>query len=81
MPLAVYSTILCEITDTLPAVDSNFYSTLSPCVSSFAGLYVIVKSILSSDGGDGIKTSFPKVFYMMLNISLLTSIASAVGYA
>ncbi|KAM0205044.1 hypothetical protein ACHAPQ_008842 [Fusarium lateritium] len=81
MPLAIYSTILCEMPDALPAVDSNFYSTLSQCVSSSAGLYVIVKPILSSRGGDGIKTSFPKVFYTMLTMSLLTSIASAVAYA
>ncbi|KAH6949074.1 hypothetical protein DER45DRAFT_545004 [Fusarium avenaceum] len=81
MPLAVYSTIICEMPDALPAFDSNFYSTLSQCVSSFAGLYVIVKPILSSSGGDGIKTSFPKVFYAMLTMSSLTSIASAVAYA
>ncbi|RGP72031.1 hypothetical protein FLONG3_6930 [Fusarium longipes] len=81
MPLAIYSTILCELPDKLPALDSNFYSTLSQCVSSFAGLYVIIKPILRSDGGDGIETRFPKVFYTMLAMSLLTSIASAAGYA
>ncbi|CAG1964718.1 unnamed protein product [Fusarium graminearum] len=81
MPLAIYSTILCESPDRFPALDSNFYSTLSQCVSSFAGLYVIVKPILRSDGGDGIETSFPKVFYTMLAMSLLTSVASAAGYA
>ncbi|RFN51782.1 hypothetical protein FIE12Z_3985 [Fusarium flagelliforme] len=81
MPLAVYSTMLCEMPGSIPALDSNFYSTLSQCVSSFAGLYVIIKPILRSDGGDGIQTSFPKVFYTMLGMSLLTSIASAAGYA
>jgi hypothetical protein len=65
----------------IPVLDSNFYSTLSQCVASFAGLYVIVKPILRSDEGGEIKTRFPKVFYTMLATSFLTSVASAVGYA
>ena len=67
--------------DSIPASDSNFYSTLSQCVASFAGLYVIIEPILHRGGGGEIKTRFPKVFYTMLATSLLTSVASAVGYA
>lgn len=81
LPLAIYSTMLCEMPDSIPALDSNFYSTLSQCVASFAGLYVIVKPILRSGEGGEIKTSFPKAFYTMLATSFLTSVASAVGYA
>ncbi|RBR24857.1 uncharacterized protein FIESC28_02347 [Fusarium coffeatum] len=81
LPLAICSTMLCEMPESIPALDSNFYSTLSQCVSSFAGLYVIVKPILRKGEGGKIKTKFPKVFYTMLATSLLTSVASAVGYA
>ncbi|EXK82481.1 hypothetical protein FOQG_13195 [Fusarium oxysporum f. sp. raphani 54005] len=79
MPPAIYSTILCGSPDSLPALDSNFYSTLSQFISPLAGLYVIVKPLFNKK--DEIKTSFPKTFYTMLTLSLLTSLTSAVTYA
>ncbi|QGI87717.1 hypothetical protein CEK25_002673 [Fusarium fujikuroi] len=81
MPPTIYSTILCGPPDVVPALDSNFYSTLSQFISSLAGLYVIVKPIFSGNKKDQIKTSFPKTFYTMLTLSLLTSLTSAVTYA
>ncbi|CZR44820.1 uncharacterized protein FPRO_14572 [Fusarium proliferatum ET1] len=81
MPPTIYSTILCGPPDAVPALDSNFYSTLSQFISSLAGLYVIVKPIFSGNKKDKIKTSFPKTFYTMLTLSLLTSLTSAVAYA
>ncbi|KAF5704878.1 hypothetical protein FGLOB1_8297 [Fusarium globosum] len=81
MPPTIYSTILCGPPDAVPALDSNFYSTLSQFISSLAGLYVIVKPIFSGNKKDKIKTSFPKTFYTMLTLSLLTSLTSAVTYA
>lgn len=81
MPPTIYSTILCGSPDSLPALDSNFYSTLSQFISSLAGLYVIVKPLFNKNKKDEIKTSFPKTFYTMLTLSLLTSLTSAVTYA
>lgn len=81
MPSTIYSTILCETPDNLPIVDSNFWSTLSQCISGFAGLYVVVRPMFSSNDKDKIQTGFPKVFYTMLVLSLTTSIVSAVAYA
>ncbi|KAF9786526.1 hypothetical protein IL306_001959 [Fusarium sp. DS 682] len=81
MPPTIYSTILCETPDELPAVDSNFYSTLSQFISSLAGLYVIVKLLFNRNKKDEVKTSFPKTFYTMLVLSLLTRVTSAVTYA
>ncbi|KAL9562682.1 hypothetical protein ACKAV7_013246 [Fusarium commune] len=81
MPPTIYSTILCGSPDSLPALDSNFYSTLSQFISSLAGLYVIVKPLFNRNKKDEIKTSFPKTFYTMLTLSLLTSLTSAVTYA
>lgn len=81
IPFTIYSTILCQTPDSLPIVDSNFWSTLSQCVSGFAGLYVVTKPMFSSNQKDKIKTGFPRTFYSMLVLSLATSIASAVAYA
>ncbi|PNP74351.1 hypothetical protein FNYG_12400 [Fusarium nygamai] len=81
MPPTIYSTILCGPPDAVPALDSNFYSTLSQFISSLAGLYVIVKPLFNRNKKDEIKTSFPKTFYTMLTLSLLTSLTSAVTYA
>ncbi|KAG5814132.1 hypothetical protein H9Q74_007923 [Fusarium xylarioides] len=81
MPPTIYSTILCGPPEAVPAVDSNFYSTLSQFISSLAGLYVIAKPLFSRNQKDEIKTSFPKTFYTMLALSLLTSLTSAVAYA
>ncbi|KAF5964996.1 C6 transcription factor protein [Fusarium bulbicola] len=81
MPLTICSTILCGPPDAVPAKDSNFFSTLSQFISSLAGLYVIVKPLFSRNKKDKIKTSFPKTFYTMLALSLLTSLTSAVIYA
>ncbi|KAI1023814.1 hypothetical protein LB504_005084 [Fusarium proliferatum] len=81
MPPTIYSTIICGPPDVVPALDSNFYSTLSQFISSLAGLYVIMEPIFSGNKKDKIKTSFPKTFYTMLTLSLLTSLTSAVTYA
>ncbi|KAM0549051.1 hypothetical protein ACHAPJ_009626 [Fusarium lateritium] len=81
MAPTIYSTIICETPDALPALDSNFYSTLSQCISSFAGLWVIIKPVSSPNEKDKVKTRFPNVFNTMLALSLLTSVASVVSYA
>ncbi|KAH7013819.1 hypothetical protein EDB80DRAFT_775014 [Ilyonectria destructans] len=81
IPSTIYSTILCETPDDLPIVDSNFWSTLSQCITGFAGLYVIVRPMLNSNDKDKIQTGFPKVFYTMLILSFATNIVSAVAYA
>lgn len=81
MPSTIYSTILCETPDDLPIVDSNFWSTLSQCITGFAGLYVIVRPMFNSNDKDKIQTGFPKVFYTMLVLSFATNIVSAVAYA
>ncbi|CAH0058267.1 unnamed protein product [Clonostachys solani] len=80
MPFTIYSTYLCETPDDLPVVDSNFWSTLSQCIAGFAGLYVVIRPMLSTSQKDKIRTEFPKVFYTMLVLSLTTSIASVLAY-
>ncbi|KAF4499917.1 hypothetical protein FAGAP_3918 [Fusarium agapanthi] len=81
MPPTIYSTILCGHPDKVPALDSNFYSTLSQFISSLAGIYVIIKPLFIRNQKDKIKTSFPKTFYTMLALSFLTSLTSFVTYA
>ncbi|KAJ0142843.1 Uncharacterized protein HZ326_14348 [Fusarium oxysporum f. sp. albedinis] len=81
IPPTIYSTILCRSPESPPALDSNFYSTLSQFISSLAGLYAIVKPLFNKNKKAEIKTSFPKTFYTMLTLSLLTSLTSAVTYA
>ncbi|KAF6517998.1 hypothetical protein HZS61_002076 [Fusarium oxysporum f. sp. conglutinans] len=76
MPPTIYSTILCGSPDSLPALDSNFYSTLSQFISSLAGLYVIVKPLFNKNKKDEIKTSFPKTFYTMLTLKATRNEAS-----
>ncbi|KAF5652140.1 hypothetical protein F25303_3614 [Fusarium sp. NRRL 25303] len=81
MPPTIYSTILCGHPEEVPALDSNFYSTLSQFISSLAGLYVIIKPLFNRNQKDKIKTSFRKTFYTMLVLSFLTGLTSFVAYA
>ena len=61
MPMTIYSTVLCGILEALPAIDGNFWSTLSQGVCGMAVFYVLAKPRFSRDEKGETKTGLPGV--------------------
>lgn len=85
LPFTVISTLLCEMPEDVPLIDSNFHSTLSQTVASLAGLFAIVAGLRRPRLGHKkkkwkIESKFPKTFVVLLCVSVLSGFASVVVY-
>lgn len=91
LPFTVIATILCELPDGIPVIDSNFHSTLSQTIAGLAGLAAIIAGLRRDQKPSRknrgrpkkewrIEAKFKKTFIALLVVSVLSGLCSTIVY-